>query len=80
MCYFHLRDLVDYKTPMLSKKVYENYFKESGTYKNRLIRYLKSNIGRSRSFSSLSSVLKDFKFISIKEATLSESNFPIITL
>lgn len=80
MCYFHMADLVDFRSKILSKADYETYFKESGTLKNRYFRYLKSNIGRKRSFQGLSKLLDSYKFISVEEASKENQKFPKITL
>ena len=80
MCYFHLGDLVDYETPLMSKKEYEDYFKEPGTLKNRYLRYFKSNIGRTRAFKGLKDLINSYDFISVKEAAKSNINFQEISL
>ena len=68
MCYFHLNDLINQKIKMKSKKEYEAYFKEPGTLKNRLIRYLKSNVGTGDAYGKLKRLLADQLFVSIREA------------
>jgi polysaccharide deacetylase family protein (PEP-CTERM system associated) len=68
ICYFHLNDLINQKIKMKSRKEYEDYFHEPGTLKNRLIRYVKSNIGTGDSFEKLVKLLSDHQFMSIPEA------------
>lgn len=68
MCYFHLNDLINQKTPFKSKAEYEDYFKEPGTLKNRLIRYVKSNIGTGDAYGKLAKLLSRHVFLSIKDA------------
>lgn len=80
MCYFHIADLLDFKSNLLSKEEYERYFKERGTLKNRLVRYLKSNLGRKRAFNGLGELIRDFNFISVEEAAREISNLPIVRL
>lgn len=79
MCYFHIADLLDFKEPLKTRYAYELYFKEQGTLKNRIIRYLKSNIGRKRTFTGLSNVIDNFNFCSITEAA-TKTKFPLLTL
>lgn len=71
MCYFHIGDLLTENKKLMSRKEYEEYFKEAGTLKNRLLRYFKSNAGRSRSLQNLDNLLKTFPFISIEQALTS---------
>ena len=68
ICYFHLNDLIQEKKKMMSKVAYEEYFKEPGTLKNRLVRYVKSNVGTGDAFGKLQRLLSDHLFMSILEA------------
>lgn len=68
MCYFHIEDLLTEKGKMMSKEEFEDYFKESGTLKNRLLRYFKSNIGRDNAMKNFENIIKIFKFNSIAES------------
>lgn len=67
MCYFHIGDLLTEKSKMLSRNEYEDYFKEAGPLHKRLMRYFKSNIGRSSSLNNLLKLLESFEFCSIEE-------------
>lgn len=68
ICYFHLADLIPEQKKMMSKEQYEEYFKEPGTLKNRIVRYLKSNIGSGDGYVKLLQLLNDGSFTSIREA------------
>lgn len=68
ICYFHLNDLIKQKIAFKSKAEYEDYFKEPGTLKNRLLRYAKSNVGTGDAFGKLQRLLSDHLFVSIHEA------------
>lgn len=68
MVYFHIGDLIHDKGGVMSKKNYELYFKETGTLKNRLTRYIKSNIGTKNAFNKMSKLITDYNFISLREA------------
>lgn len=68
ICYFHLNDLIKQKIAFKSKAEYEEYFKESGTLKNRLLRYVKSNIGTGKSYAKLQKLLSETLFVNIQEA------------
>lgn len=68
ICYFHLNDLIQEKKKMMSKAAYEEYFKEPGTLKNRLVRYAKSNIGTGDAYGKLQKLLADNIFVNIRKA------------
>ena len=68
ICYFHLNDLIKQKIAFKSKAEYEEYFKEPGTLKNRLVRYAKSNVGSGDALSKLQRLLSKHLFVSIQEA------------
>ncbi len=52
----------------MSKAAYEEYFKEPGTLKNRLVRYAKSNIGTGDAYGKLQKLLADNIFVNIRKA------------
>ena len=68
ICYFHLNDLIKQKIAFKSKAEYEEYFKEPGTLKNRILRYAKSNVGTGDAFAKFQRLLSEQSFISIREA------------
>ena len=68
ICYFHLNDLIHQKIAFKSKEEYEEYFKEPGTLKNRLVRYVKSNVGTGDAYEKLKKLLSQHQFVSILEA------------
>ena len=68
ICYFHLADLIPEQKRIMSRQQYEEYFKEPGTLKNRLIRYIKSNIGVGDAYGKMTRLLSDYDFVSIREA------------
>lgn len=68
ICYFHLNDLIKQKIAFKSKAEYEEYFKEKGTLKNRLVRYAKSNVGTGDAYGKLQRLLSEHLFVSIREA------------
>lgn len=68
ICYFHLSDLIQQNNKLLTKKAYEEYFKESGTFKNRLIRFAKSNVGRGDVFGKMQRLLVGNDFVNIQQA------------
>ena len=68
ICYFHLADLIHEEHKMLSRDKYEAYFKEPGTLRNRLSRFMKSNVGTGDAYKKLNRLLCDFKFMNIMEA------------
>lgn len=68
ICYFHLADLIHEEHRMMTKQEYEDYFKEPGTLKNRLVRYAKSNVGTGDAYGKLSRLLSEHQFVNIQEA------------
>lgn len=66
MCYFHISDLINEKTPFQSREEFETYFKESGPLHRRLIRYLKSNVGRKKALSNMQNLVNNYSFTSIE--------------
>lgn len=68
MTYFHIGDLMHNKGGIMSRKQYETYFKEPGTLKNRIIRYVKSNLGTKGAYNKMVRLIKDNHFISLSEA------------
>lgn len=68
MTYFHIGDLLHNKGGILSRKEYEAYFKEPGTFKNRLTRYIKSNLGTKDAFDKMSKLIENNNFISLEKA------------
>lgn len=80
MCYFHIGDLLANKVKLMTKAEYEDYFKEPGTYKNRYLRYLKSNIGRGNAMKNLEKLLSTYHFISLSDLMMTNSVERIISL
>ena len=68
ICYFHLADLITEQKKLMTKSEYEQYFKEKGTMKNRLARYVKSNVGTGDAYGKMSRLLTEYVFTSLKEA------------
>lgn len=68
ICYFHLNDLINQKFKLKSKAEYEEYFKEPGTLKNRVMRYVKSNIGTGDAYGKMARLLSEHLFVSVREA------------
>lgn len=66
--YFHLRDLIEEKFGFLSRSQYEEYFKEKGSLKNRLLRFVKDNASSGNTFGKLSELIKDNDMISVQNA------------
>ena len=68
MTYFHIGDFLLNKGGLMSKSEYEEYFKEAGTLKNRLARYVKSNLGTSSAFDKMARMVNSLDFMSIVDA------------
>ena len=68
ICYFHLNDLIHHRFEFKSKAEYEENFKEPGTLKNRIVRYVKMNIGKGNAYGKLQRLLSEHQFVSVREA------------
>lgn len=68
MCYFHIGDLLPETNGLLSKKEYENYFKENGSLINRYKRYFKSNFGKKSAWNKLDDLVHSFDFVNLNMA------------
>lgn len=68
MCYFHIGDLIHNKVGIMTREKYEMYFKEKGTLKNRVSRYLKSSLGTRTAFDKMYKLIKENTFVSLEEA------------
>ncbi len=66
--YFHLLDLIPEQKKLMTRKQYEEYFKQPATFKNRMVRYIKNNIGSGDAFGKLEKLMTKYDFISIAEA------------
>lgn len=82
MFYFHINDLLEEKGKFMSKKEFEDYFKEQGSLKNRVVRYLKANIGKGNATKKLSFLMNECEFINVEQAanTIDWNEQPIIEL
>ncbi len=65
MCYFHIEDLLTEKAQFQSREDFEAYFKEPGPLHRRLVRYVKSNIGRKNALPNMQQLIKTYSFTSI---------------
>ena len=68
MTYFHIGDLIPESSGMMSRKDFENYYKIKGTLKNRLLRHVKTNIGRKSAFVKLIKLMETEDFVNLEQA------------
>lgn len=82
MTYFHIDDLVLSKELFMSKDDFEAYYKETGSLKNRAIRYFKSNLGKSSAFNKLSTLLDSYDFVNLESADreIDWKNVPVVSI
>lgn len=66
ICYFHIADFV--KEERMSKAEYEAYFMEKAGPFSTYVRYVKTNLGRGKSWKKLSKTIKEQEFMSLEEA------------
>lgn len=65
MCYFHINDLLPEKGGVPSREMYESYYKEEGSLKNRYVRYIKSNLGKKGAWNKLEKLICSEEFVNI---------------
>ncbi len=82
MFYFHIDDLLEEKSKFMSRKEYEEYFKVEGNLKNRISRYIKSNIGKGSALNKLDFLLNQDDFCTVEQASsvINWDSQPLITL
>ena len=82
MTYFHIADLIPESNNLLTRKEYEAYFKEPGTFAARYKRYVKSNLGKNKALQKLINLICFNDFISIEQANnqIDWSKQPIVNI
>lgn len=82
MFYFHINDLVEQNSKFMTKMEFEEYFKEQGTLKNRIARYVKANIGKGGALKKLDTLLDSYLFCNVEQAVelIDWSKQPLIKL
>lgn len=82
MFYFHINDLVELNSKFMTKAEFEEYFRESGTLKNRIVRYVKTNIGKRGALKKLDALLGNYSFCNVQQAaeSIDWSKQPLIEL
>lgn len=68
IAYFHIGDLLHNSHGIMSKSEYEEYFKEAGTLKNRIMRYVKSSIGTKTAFDKMTMLIKNMEYVPLSQA------------
>lgn len=68
MAYFHIGDVMHKPLVLRSKEFYESYYKESGTFKNRFVRMIKTSFGTRYAFDKMCKLIKTFDFVNLEEA------------
>lgn len=67
MCYFHIDDLLLESKLVMSRKEYEDYFKENGSLINRYKRYIKANLGKKGAFAKMTRLIEQTRFINLAD-------------
>ena len=67
MTYFHIGDLIPESNGLMSKEDFEVYFKIPGTFKNRFLRYFKSNFGKKSACDRLLKLIDTDDFANIDQ-------------
>lgn len=82
MCYFHIGDLLPEVGGVLSKSAYEAYFKEPCTFKNRYVRYLKTNLGKKNAFEKMMKLIDVMDYVGLQQAdeVIDWNSAPVVKL
>lgn len=80
IAYFHIGDLIHNQDGMMTKEEYEIYFRESGSFKNRLVRYVKSYLGTKGAFAKMQKLLHEASFVNLQEADKKMESYKTIIL
>ena len=64
----------------MNKYEYENYYKEPGTFKNRVVRCVKTSLGTKGAFEKMCRLLNTYPMTSLKKADdmIDWKNMPIV--
>ena len=68
MTYFHIGDLLPESKSVMSRKEYEEYFKENGSLVNRYKRFIKTNLGKKGAFDKMTRLIEQTQFINLAAA------------
>ena len=68
MTYFHIADLIPESDGLMNKEDFEAYFKIPGSFKNRCIRHIKSNLGKKGAFDKLLKLIETEFFVNLEQA------------
>ena len=68
MMYFHISNLAETKTRFMSRKSYEEYFKETGSLYRRCKRYFKDNFAWGNTFNKFSLIIQGRDFTNLELA------------
>jgi len=68
MTYFHISDLIHRPMKMMDKERFEEYYKASGTLKNRMIRMLKTSYGTKGAFDKMCRIVREMEYVNMEEA------------
>lgn len=82
MTYFHIRDLNPEEDGMMSPADFEKYYKIPGTLKNRIIRYVKFNLGKKGAFKKMVKLIQSENFVNLEQADqiIDWENSPCVVL
>ena len=82
MFYFHINDLIEQSSMFMTKQEFEEYYKEPGTLKNRITRYVKTNIGKGGALNKLDTLLGNYSFCNVQQVaeSIDWSKQPLIEL
>ena len=65
MFYFHINDLINQNSKLMTRREFEEYYKEPGTLKNRITRYVKANIGKGGALNKLDTLLGNYSLANL---------------
>lgn len=82
MCYFHIDDLLPQNNRLKTREEYEAYFRESGTISRRIIRHMKSNVGKSQAWKKLKRLVEELSFTGVIQSlsSIDTQTLPIVSI
>lgn len=70
MFYFHIADLIKEKNRIMSRKSYEEYFRETGTLKRRVMHWICSNARIGDTQQKLCKIIHNNDFLNLAQANV----------
>lgn len=80
MFYIHIGDLLPESKGVMTRKEYENYFKEPGTLFARYKRHIKANLGKKGALEKLLKLIRTEEFVNLDIASANLKNLELLNI